>query len=259
MTSRTLTPRALSVMEDYLHLPFPNKNVSCPYYNNKRGSVRAGLRVLVGKGTAHEIAEEIKLISMKEKIDLSHMSDEGLTKMLVEHKIGIDCSGLAYQILNAESISESFGPLKSHLKFPYAKNIVRRLLSRMRPIENTGVRSFAHENNSREIEFARAQPGDYIVLLCTGKEKTYNHILVIYQTDYEEEILKAIHYVHSFAWPTDGRYAHGVRKGAITITDPVNPLADQLWTEQGKTGKENFTHEKAREAMYVSLRRLNWF
>lgn len=259
MVSRTLSQNAMKVFEEYLHLPFPGKNVSCPYYNNRRGGARAGLRVFIGKGDAQEIVEEAKLLSMKDKTPLESLSDSDIKKYLVDHKIGIDCSGLAYYILDAESISEGFGPLKKRISFSYAKNFVRKLLSTFRPIENTGVLSLAHKDNSREIEFSSIQPGDFIVLLHTGKDKTYNHILTIWKTDSENDVLKVIHYVHSFAWPSDGKYMHGVRKGTIEILDEKLPLKDQRWIEQEKTGGENFTQEKAREATEVNIRRLNWF
>lgn len=259
MTQNTLSGKAMEVMEHFLRLPIPDKDISCPYYNNRRGAVRAGLRVLIGKGEATEIVEEAKLVSMKEKIDLFSLPSPEIKKFLVDHRIGIDCSGLAYYILNAESIEENFGPLKKRIAFPQTKNILRIFWNKLRPVENTGVLSLAHPKNSRQIGLGDVQPGDFIIMLSTGPDKTYNHVLVIWKTEYEEDALKTIQYVHSFAWPTDGKYNHGVRKGTIKITDKTKPLAEQSWEEQKKTGKENVTEERAHEAGTVSIRRLNWF
>lgn len=258
-TSNTLSPKAMEVIQSFLHLPFSDKDISCPYYNNRRGGLRAGLRVLIGKGEAKEIVEEAILIGKKDRTDLLSLSNDNLKKYLVDHKIGIDCSGLAYYILNAESISECFGSLRKNISFPNAKNILRKIISKIRPAESTGVLSLAHEKNSREIELSKIQPGDFIVMLHTGIDKSYNHVVTIWKTNYENGTLKVIHYIHSFAWPTDGKYNHGVRSGTIEIIDQKKLLQDQLWTEQNKTGIENYTQEKAREALEKSIRRLNWF
>lgn len=259
MTQHTLSTRAAGVIQNYLHLPFPQLDVPCPYYNNRRALMRAGLRALTGKGSIHDIVDEVDMISMREKKPLSSMSPEAFTKFLIEHKIGIDCSGLAYYILDAESIGRGYGPIRNRLKFPYAKNLWRKLLVRIRPVENAGVTTLAHEDNSREVEITTAMPGDYIVILYTGSDKTYNHIVTIHQTDEEDGKATKLYYTHSFQWPTDGLYNHGVRQGTIDIVDPTKPIFDQVWTEQDMTGKDNYTQEKAREAMYVSVRRLKWF
>ena len=259
MTPYTLSARAAGVIQNYLHLPFPQLDVPCPYYNNRRAQVRAALRAVAGKGSVDDIIEEVNIISLREKKPLKDMSPEAFTTFLVEHKIGIDCSGLAYYILDAESIGRNYGPIRYRLQFPYAKSIWRKLLTKFRPTENAGVTTFAHENNSREIDMSAAMPGDYIVILYTGSDKTYNHIAVIHQVDYQDGVAVRIHYTHSFQWPSDGLYRHGVRQGQIEITDRQRPLFEQQWTEQGKNGSENYTQEKAREAMYVSIRRLKWF
>lgn len=262
MTQPTLTPRALSVIQDYLHIPLPLKDVSCPYYNNRRTGLKGGLRVMVGKGSIEDVVYESELLSVREKIDLKTLSNEDYKKFLVDRRIGIDCSGFAYYVLDAESVARGFGHIRQHLAHPYAKNIFRKFFNKIRPIENTGVTTFAHEKNSREIPLDRVMPGDYVVMLYTGPDKTYNHMMIVHQVDFDEQNppqAKKLYYTHSFSWPEDGQYNHGVRQGTIEIIDPKKPLAEQVWTEQGKTSAENFTQAKAREAMYVSVRRLNWF
>ena len=71
--------------------------------------------------------------------------------------------------------------------------------------------------------------------------------------------IKQIKYVHSYAWPEDGKYGHGVREGCIEITDVQEPIQKQIWTEQSKSGDENITQRRAIEAGMTSVRRLNWF
>ena len=52
----TLSASALKIINDYLHLPIPGHDVVCPYYNNRRANLRAGLRALIGKGNPEDIA-----------------------------------------------------------------------------------------------------------------------------------------------------------------------------------------------------------
>ena len=61
-----LSPKAQQLIHNYLNLPFKGVNgVRCPYFNNARLKQRGQLRVLVGKGTPGEIAEEAYIISVQ--------------------------------------------------------------------------------------------------------------------------------------------------------------------------------------------------
>ena len=73
-------------------------------------------------------------------------------------------------------------------------------------------------------------------------------------TKVDQRIL--ITYTHSYMWPSDGLYNHGVREGVIDVAG--NDLMTALWTEQGVTGTENYTFESARTASEVSIRRLKY-
>src|SRR3989344_4173036 len=102
MQTKTLSKNALDVMEQYLHLPFAKQHISCPYFNNKRSGIRGGLRALIGKGSPEEIAEEAKILAMKEHVLLNTLANDALKQFLVNHTIGIDCSGFVYHVLAAE-------------------------------------------------------------------------------------------------------------------------------------------------------------
>ena len=68
----TLSSQTQKVIHDYLHLPIGGVFVNCPYYNNRRTGMWAGLRVLIGKGSVDDIVEEAMLIALREKIDLKN-------------------------------------------------------------------------------------------------------------------------------------------------------------------------------------------
>jgi hypothetical protein len=198
-----------------------------PYFNNKSRGRRAGLAVEIGKGSPRQIQEEIEALAKKEKVDLQTVN---LKKFIVDHDIGIECSGFAYHVLSAFGKGE----LKEKLKFPYIKGILGTLRIKFRPVENTDVKTFAHDLNSKKIEIKDVKIGD-IITMTKGTER--DHILVITKVEYP-----IIHYVHAIAWPSDGEYGHGIHEGTIKIVDLEKDIVDQKWVENGKEGEENYTH-----------------
>lgn len=260
MDSRTLKESALKAIDSYLNYSNGSVCISVPYFNNRRGAVRAGLRAQIGKGSITDIQDEIDHIAIRERIDVKKLTTEEFKKFLVNNDIGIDCSGFIYHVLNQESLSRNKGALRKHLSHPSAKNIIRKIIIALRPIENTGVHTFAHDSNSRIVPLQNIEPGDMITMTYTAPNMvSYNHIILIYQVDYENNLPTTLHYAQSMAWPSDGEYKHGVRLGEIKITDINKPITEQEWIENGKTGAENFTHARALNASSTQIRRLKWF
>jgi len=252
----TISPAALSVITAYESLAIGNKTINCPYYNNKTQSLRGALRVLIGKGSPQEIIDEIQLLALKEHIDLNTLTQNKIEKFLIDHTIGIDCSGFTYYILDAHAREVAQTPLKKILSFHH-KNILRRIIARIRPVENTDVKTFAHDSNSIDIPLTDIEPGDMIISLDGGVRHNYNHILIITSvTKNTHNIPTSCEYVHSFRWKSEGIYTHGIRRGEIQITDPSKDILDQTWTESDKEGKENETHTYLLTARKVSLKRI---
>jgi len=252
----TLSASALKIINDYLHLPIPGHDVVCPYYNNRRANLRAGLRALIGKGNPEDIAEEALIISLREKKDLKKMDDATLCEFLVYNKIGIDCSGFFYHVIDAETRARGLGPIRAQIKFPFIKNPLRRLLTIFRPVEHAGVRTLGHTDNALVVSLKDIKPGDMIMMIATGHNHNFNHLLLIHQVDFENNQPKIIHYTHSFAWSSDGQYGHGVKQGKIEITDLNKKLLEQQWIEQGKTREENETWQHAKLANELDIKRL---
>jgi hypothetical protein len=243
MTTKILSNRAISTIQEYLKFHLGSAVCSIPYYNNRSKRTRAALRAQIGKGSPQEIVDEIEHIATKQKINLQAIDSETFKKFLVDNNVGIDCSGLVYNIL------------KPKLSFPFAKGALGIFRSIFRKVENADVATFAHPANSSEIEVREAQPGD-IITMQGSSENERDHILLIHQVDYENEIPTLLYYTHSVAWPTDGHYGHGVRQGQISITNIDRPLTEQIWVENDKIGPENYTFSRAVSSM-TSLRRLN--
>lgn len=253
--SHQLSSDARKVIADYLSLP--TLGVAAPYYNNRRHKLAAGLRALAGKGLPEEIVEEAELFSIREKVNLASIAHTDKTRFLVDHHLGIDCSGFVYHVLDAESRARGAGAMHSHISFHH-RSFLRRLIARLRPAQNAGAITFAQPTNSFEVPLSDVQPGDFIVMTHTAEARSFDHIILITTVD-KATTHTTLTYTHSIAWPSDGRYGHGVRTGTITVTDPLIKLADQVWEEHGKAGAENYTHNRAMKAETTSLRRLNWF
>ncbi len=255
MNTSTLSQPALDVIKNYSQLIFGDKKINCPYFNNRRSKVRAGLRVLIGKGSPEEIVEEAQLFALREKVDLKNISAEDLKKFLVEHNLGLDCSAFAYYILNAEYKSKHSGELAPKLFYPN-RSFIRKLLIKLRPVENISVNTLSHEKNTQTIALSEVMPGDVVIIMNAGKEHNLNHILVIYKVEYAQDMPQTLYYAHSFQWSIDGKYNHGIKTGRIEITDIEKPLIDQTWVESEKTADQNETYLRASDAEILELKRL---
>jgi hypothetical protein len=210
-----LSDKARAVLEGYLRLPLPGESSNCPYFNNDRLRLRMGLRAQIGKGSPQEIADEAILYSLREKVDLSRLRAEGLKRFLVDHNLGIDCSGFAYHVLCAESLARGEGSLSHYLNFPFANSPLTRLgrFLRQRYAENTDVKTFAHESNSGHITKEHVQAGD-ILTRTGGLGGLRDHIIVVTKV---ENV--TIWIAQSEARPEDGRLGHGVREEVWNSTE----------------------------------------
>jgi len=267
-----LTKEAEHVISSYQHLRVGQHTIATPYYNNRRAGVRGALRVLVGKGTPEEIEEEARMVAMREHIDLNTFSREQATAFLVDHNLGIDCSGLVYHIL-AEELKSLKGKNKK-INFHFAsQNPLRKLLARLRPAENVNVAVLADQKNSTIVSLENVCPGDIITIEDASNQYTRDHVLLITgvhtplldsknlsdlttgQAEGRKRFSK-IQYIHSFRWSTDGLYHHGIKQGTIEITDPKKSLIEQRWIESGKKGEENETWKLASSAKCIEIRRI---
>lgn len=248
-----LSEKARAMVDSYLALPLGGKP-PCPYFNNRRRKGRGGLRVLVGKGTPEEIAGEAKIFALQKRVKLDLLSTDKLKEFLCDNDLGVDCSGFAYHVLNSLSQEKTGKSIQSYVR-SNRTGVIGSLVAKLRPAENLGANSFRNDRNSTEIKVSDARPGDIVTFIGAGRDKTYNHILVITGVDRLGDDTR-LSYAHSYAWPSDGAYGHGVREGDILARG--EDLLGGTWKEQGQTGRDNYTFISACEAKEVTLRRLNF-
>ena len=247
-----LSKSTLKIIEDYLSLPFIHaKDISCPYFNNKQSGQRGQARALIGKGTPKEIVEETKIMAKKKNIDLEKLNSEETKQFLVNNNIGIECSGFVSNVLSKHYKDNNINFFKK-IHIP-TKNIWRKLITKIRPVENINVLTYFNERNSHEIKkLDDIKSGDLIIMLKTKKLER-NHIILI--TDKNND---KIEYAHATRSSSEGKYNHGVRRGEIKIIDPTKNILDQIWIEKEKTNEDNETYTEAKTAKTLQIKRLKF-
>ncbi|OHA17006.1 MAG: hypothetical protein A3C79_01855 [Candidatus Taylorbacteria bacterium RIFCSPHIGHO2_02_FULL_45_28] len=261
MNTKTLTNRAISVVDQYLNFKVGTAVCSVPYFNNKTVKIRAALAVNGGKGGPKEIFEETEALLVKVHATIDSVTSESLQKLLTDNNLGIDCSAFAYYVLNAESQELGKGSLDKHTIFVNCHGLIGKLRCSLRPIENCDVSTLAHDKNSRVISIKEITPGDIITMLGDGDIQILpndrDHILVIHQVEYQNFIPYRLHYSHAVAYPEDGIYGTGIKQGIIEITDVSKQITEQLWTENGRQGNANRIFGRAQKSK-TEIRRLRW-
>jgi hypothetical protein len=258
MNTKTLSQKALSIIDSYLHFRIGGAVCSVPYFNNKVKRTRAALRVNIGKGSIDEITDEVSSFAAKNRIPINSIADESLKKILTDNNIGIDCSGFSYYILNAESLSRGRGVLDKYINFIRSKGIIGRIRSSMRPVENCDVYTLADNNNSHDISLQNISPGDIITMIGGPDNNDRDHILVVHQVDYDAGQPKKIYYSHAVSYPEDGLYGNGIKQGYIEMTKPSKSILDQNWVESGQAESARRIVERAQKSK-TEIRRLNNF
>lgn len=257
MQTKTLTPGALALIQEYLHFNLGKAHCSVPYFNNKTKLARAALRVHAGKGTPSEIRDEAYELLVASRIDPEALDDASLKKILRDKNLGIDCSGFVYHVLDEEFKGSGRTPLNKRISFVYCRGLFAKAVCSLRPAENCNVATFAHDDNSSLISVADVLPGDIITIMGGGDDEAdRDHILLIHAVDYRDGTPISIRYSHAIAYPQDGLYGTGVRQGAIEISDPQRSITVATWTENDRSGDQNPLYIRASKGK-TELRRIS--
>jgi len=178
-----------------------------PYFINTPKNKDQDSDAKVGKGNFEQIAKLTIDVAKSSGTDLSNATPQQIYQFQKKHQIGIDCSGLAYHLLNTLSVYLFNKDLDSILIGTDNKKGVRRLSAHL----------LTSPPNVVEIkDYQSIQTGD-LIRMDQGK-----HILFII-----EKIDHKINYVHS-SHQTKKR---GVHLGQIRITDSQKTLNFQNWSD----------------------------
>lgn len=234
MTSQLTVPdRVLNFIQRYFQLKVANSYTEIPYYINESGFLVSP--VSAGKGSPDEIEHKIAQ-KIKNNNEIKNPSDA--YELLKTHCLGIDCSGLVYQIYDFWLKNEAKGNLADYLiKIPVWK--LRKFISRkFKPQSSVSADELTSEPFAKKIDINEIKSGDLI------RTQGGKHVLFIYKIDYEADKPKKIYYVES----TKFYEKNGLVRGYIEFEDEIN-LASAKWTDEGKTNEENHTYKGFRVIM----------
>lgn len=224
-----LPPVATKLIEHYLSLNVDGKQIACPYYINI-GHIK-DLRVMVGKGSPDEIEMEVRIWAQLKGVELDKLTEDEIREFMRSRRIGIDCSGFLYHVLNTWLKSETGKGLLPCVKFRNNNPLVK-LKRWLRPAENIGADILTSELNSDKINLQDIKPGDLV--RSKSPKQNAHHVLLITRVGMEKNTPKWFEYTHSTMHYGD---ANGVRIGKVEITDVNGELKDQKWLEKDENGK----------------------
>lgn len=199
----------------YLRMDIGNTVISCPYWMNKMREGKVVLRGFAnGKGSAQEIKDE--LVKKVRQSNITPSDPVALIKLARRERIGIDCSGLSYRILN-EIIRA--GIIQKNWEVNSLDKIFAGGINR-----TNVVRLTSKEYSEKIIKISGVRPGD-LVRMMGGKHA----LLILGRSE------RQIKYIQSSKSTADW----GVHEGIINVNDWTKPLESQDWQEKTKKG-DNF-------------------
>jgi len=206
-----------SYLKQYLEMDILGVKINCPYWMNKMAFGRVVLRgFLNGKGDVSRIKNELlKRLNILSPDKQFGLTEENIRKFAKREKIGIDCSGFVYRVLD------------ELIRLNYKKCHIANLAEIFRGgIDKTSARMMTSTDFCTPVEeVVDFQLGD-IIRLWEGK-----HIAII--IDITE---KEITYAHSSSLSTK---IQGVHTSVIRIIRHNGNLQKQAWEEKTRK-EENF-------------------
>lgn len=191
---------------DKFLLPLGGKKVPTPYRKNEAGSFQKVGPQFQGKSSALVLTQTtIKLASLKD-FNLKSATSEQIRQFMSNNKLGIDCSGFAYRLLNF-LVQKIKGKTLESFGLPH--------------VGRTNVAKLTSEQFTDKVDqVADIKPGDLIKLM--SNQASWHCLVVLEKND------RQIIYAHSSSEPLPG----GVSQNFIEIIDQIKSLKDQKWLEK---------------------------
>jgi len=212
--SQSLSVQILGFINQYLQMDLGKITVNCPYWSNK---IKSGSVVIRGFQNGKGAAEEIKT-ELQKRLPLGNLNEDLLTSLYIQkfakkERIGIDCSGLAFRVLEELARLRYKNYPVDNLTQVFPEGITRVNVKKL-----TDIAYCTQINDLKEV-----QTGD-LIRMMGGK-----HVVVIIKSENN-----LITYIHS----SNATSTKGVHLSYITIRKGL-PLEKQNWQEKTKKG-ENF-------------------
>lgn len=229
------TSKALQdLFYQYTHLPIGGKEISCPYWMNKLKKLIWG--PLGGKGMPEQIRRITVEEAQKAGIDLSQMNETEILSFMKGHRIGIDCSGFVFWMLDALDKEKGGNGISDDI--PHLPGTLAE--------RQTSVAALTGENLAIPIEKVKDIAVGDMIRLHRGK-----HVAVVMQITKEDGKIKEIKYAHS----SERTVIQGVHSAKIKVVDWEKGIWEQEWEETLPSGN-NYGREFCRRTSGDGLKRL---
>lgn len=206
----TETSNALQALYyEYTHLPIGGKEAICPYWMNNLEKEIYG--PIGGKGRPKEIVLATENAAEEEKVDLYKMGVDEIILFMKAKKIGVDCSGFVFWMIDALDIEKGGNGIDADRSRTNAMALTGSGLSF--PVEKI--------ENIQAGDMIRIRRGKHVAIILSLEKTAKGKIAVI-------------NYAHSSA----GSHTKisGVHQSKIEITDSEKNLEEQKWFEETVNG-----------------------
>lgn len=182
-----------------------------------------------GKGTPKQIEEVLVETAKRKAFDLQKAKPQEITRFMIYHGIGIDCSGFVYNILDTYLKRTKQVSLAKYIyRYPGIVGKLENLLLRKNRVRRSSAETLTNSLNTITIDKVKdIQPGDMIRL--THSDWPGKHIAIIV------DINKG--YI-TYAMASEYMKIRGVHFGKIKILDNNKGLEKQYWLEKTYEGND---------------------
>ncbi len=217
--------------DEYVDFRIDNRKITIPY-----SIVRSRFQLwnTLGKPTVEQIKNNLNIVAQREGAVLELMSAQEITGFMKKHKLGIECSGYAYHLLD-KALQKSLSALKEKqqkraLKHCFYRQGLTGLWDRLfylvNPVRRVSADKMTNDDFTSPISRVKdVRPGDLIRL--TPEKWRGKHVAVVIAVN-DSNII----YTHS------SRYTEqeGPHYAQIMIKDKEKGIGAQDWQELTKDG-----------------------
>ncbi len=231
-------PTLTQAVKTYTEFTVGGKPVKIPYHL-ARGQ-RWQLWNFSSKGTPTQIKRELEKKAQDMGFDLHERSGEEISTFMKENKVGVDCSGFVFHVLDSlvkERTGKGLGAWVRRYSGVVGE-MEKSLLSFGR-VRRIGTKDLIRKLNAQPLTMlSEVKPGDLLwrtAKLLSAPKRRRRHIMVIIKVEKDDRTgrLTAVHYAHSSRDTAE----EGPHVAVIEILQPEGWLEKQHWLEELKDGK----------------------
>jgi len=221
---------------EYTHLALGGQEITCPYWMN---NLKLGIfGPNGGKGTPKEIVEATEEEAKKAGLNLNELSVDEITAFMKSKKIGVDCSGFVFWMLDSLDKEKGGNGIADDVPGSHGRFLPSR----------ANVAMLTDEKLSCPVEIKEVMSGD-VIRLDKGR-----HVAIVTKVVREGGMVKEVEYAHS----SSRTVTPGVHKDKILIVDQTKGLREQEWNELAKSG-QNYGQTYLFSDMGDGLKRLRFW